>query len=150
MRRARTQGLQSANRRGLANSSMGIGAAENAAISAAAPIASQESSQDNAVGINTANLAAAERERQAALYAQLQGNYSAALTNTLNNHEIPAAARSAVQASLRDQWTGGLQFMQNLYGVNYTPQPAGYSPAAPPNYSGIGGGYPSYSMPNIV
>lgn len=45
MQQARTQGLQSANRRGLLNSSMGVQASQAAAYQAALPIASQEASQ---------------------------------------------------------------------------------------------------------
>lgn len=48
MRQARTQGLQSANRRGLLNSSMGVQAAQTAQLGAALPIASQEAQQANA------------------------------------------------------------------------------------------------------
>ena len=45
MQQARTTGLQIANRRGLLNSSIAVGAAQNQMIRAALPIASQEASQ---------------------------------------------------------------------------------------------------------
>lgn len=45
MTQARTSGMQSANRRGLGNSSMAAGAAEQAVIAAATPIASQDAQQ---------------------------------------------------------------------------------------------------------
>ena len=45
MKAARTQGLQQAQRRGLGNSSMAVGAAELSALNAATPIASQEAQQ---------------------------------------------------------------------------------------------------------
>lgn len=44
MQQAKTQGLQTANRRGLLNSSIAVGAAQNAVIQAATPIASQDAS----------------------------------------------------------------------------------------------------------
>lgn len=59
MRQAQTSGLQTANRRGLLNSSMAVKAAEDAAYAAAVPIASQEASQ--AAGENLANLDASTR-----------------------------------------------------------------------------------------
>lgn len=55
MQQARTSGLQQANRRGLLNSSIAIGAAENEAYRAALPIASQEAgqmAQRNLTGLN--------------------------------------------------------------------------------------------------
>lgn len=45
MTQARTSGMQAANRRGLGNSSMAAGAAEQAVIAAATPIASQDAQQ---------------------------------------------------------------------------------------------------------
>lgn len=58
MQQARTAGMQALNRRGLGNSTMAIEAAEEALYGAAAPIASQESSQASAEGIAAANRAA--------------------------------------------------------------------------------------------
>lgn len=58
MTRAATQGLQGANRRGLLNTSMAIGEAENAVYGAALPIASQDaqtSFQSKALNQNAAN-----------------------------------------------------------------------------------------------
>jgi len=45
MKQAETQGLQSANRRGLLNSSIAVGAAQESRVRAALPIASQEAAQ---------------------------------------------------------------------------------------------------------
>lgn len=118
MRTARTQGLQSANRRGLANSSMAVGASEQAALGVATPIASQESQQVLQERMNQQNLAAAERERILAAQVQAQGNYSQALAQTLANDKIPAAARDSVQRTLRDQLYANVSFIEDLYGVN--------------------------------
>jgi hypothetical protein len=145
MRTARTSGLQQANRRGVMNSSMGIGAAESAALGVATPIASQESQQDMQERVNQANLAAAERERILAAQVQAQGNYSSALAQTLANDKIPAAARDSVQRSLRDQLYSNVSFIEDLYGVNLafngtTPS----APAASYGGGGIGSAYGQY------
>jgi hypothetical protein len=137
MRTARTSGLQQANRRGVMNSSMGIGAAESAALGVAAPIASQESQQDMQERLNQANLAAAERERILAAQVQAQGNYSSALAQTLTNDKIPAAARDSVQRSLRDQLYSNVSFIEDLYGVNLAFN--GTAPSAPAASYGGGG-----------
>lgn len=77
MRQATTAGLQTANRRGLLNSSMGVQAAQDAAYTAALPIASQQAQQ--AATENLANLDAANKvylqgraENQAQLDRALQ------------------------------------------------------------------------------
>lgn len=46
MQAAKTEGMKLANRRGLMNSSMGVGAAQDAMLKYATPIASQDASQD--------------------------------------------------------------------------------------------------------
>lgn len=65
MRQAQTSGLQSANRRGLLNSSMAVQAAQGAAYNAAVPIASQEAAQ--AAKENLANLNASTQVNLAKL-----------------------------------------------------------------------------------
>lgn len=143
MRTARTQGLQSANRRGLANSSMAVGASEQAALGVATPIASQESQQVLQERMNQQNLAAAERERILAAQVQAQGNYSQALAQTLANDKIPAAARDSVQRTLRDQLYANVSFIEDLYGVNLSFN--GTTPTPGINTGGgIGSAYGSY------
>lgn len=66
-KQARTQGLQAANSRGLLNSSMAVGAAQDAAYKAALPIASQEASQ-----IHQANLSKQEFGQQKTLQSSDQ------------------------------------------------------------------------------
>jgi hypothetical protein len=152
MRQAAAMGTKAANRRGLANSSMGIGAAHSAVIGAATPIASQEAQQINSknlqymgdktqTDINTRNLAAAERERQLAAITSLTGNTQQSIASTLSNPDIPAATRAAVQQSMNDQQRAAIAAMERLYGVPINwgainqPQPTA------PNIMGIGGGY---------
>lgn len=144
MRTARTQGLASANRRGLANSSMAVGAAEQSALGVATPIASQESQQEMQERVNSANLAAAERERILAAQVQAQGNYSQALAQTLANDKIPAAARDSVQRSLRDQLYSNVSFIEDLYGVNLAFNGTTPAPATGVSGGGIGSVYGGY------
>lgn len=65
MVQAATRGRQEAGRRGLANSSMAIGAAQLAMLDAATPIASQESQEATQRDIAAANNASSERISQA-------------------------------------------------------------------------------------
>lgn len=62
MRRARTTGFQVANRRGLLNSSIAAGEAQNAMIEAAAPIASQDAQMGFQAAENAKNRAEARSE----------------------------------------------------------------------------------------
>jgi len=128
MRQARTEGMKQANRRGLINSSIGIGAAQSEALKVASPIASQEAQDRAQRDINasqiaaqreltTAQLASQERNNQADNFSTQMANYQQALSNTLANDKISSSARAAVQQSLRDQLNYGLAWMQKLYGV---------------------------------
>lgn len=144
-RQARTQGTQMANRRGLLNSSMGIGAAYDATVRAATPIATQESQQANARDMNVAQIAASERQAQLQAYTNLDQNYSQAFASINNINDIKAADRAAQQAALRDRLQYGMQWMQNLYGVGAPAPSAPSAPAAPAApIMGIGSGYGYY------
>lgn len=149
MQQARTTGLQQANRRGLSNSSMAVGASQAEAIRAAAPIASQE-----------ATLSAESRAQQLGALTNLSGQRMNAIAATLQNPELPADARTAVLRSYNDQFSQIANYLQNLYGSRlnqnapgtpavapgYTVPPAVPSPSAPPTAAG---GYipqPDYRM----
>ncbi|WP_337846825.1 hypothetical protein [Sphingomonas sp.] len=145
-------GTRSANRRGLMNSSMGIGAAHNAVLGAATPIASQEAQQvatknlafmegKNQRDINTANLAAAERERQLAALTNLVTNSQSSIAGTLQNHEIPGATRAAVQQSINDQTAAAIAAMERLYGTRINWGTLNPAITSQPGALGIGGGY---------
>lgn len=155
MKSARTSGLQTANRRGLGNSSMAARASQGAAIDRAAPIASQEAQQiyghnmaEHEGGIRTdqlgMQLAAAEREAMARMISDMSGQRFGAMSNTLVNPDIPGSARAAVQRSINDQYTSAMNYLQRLYGVqlNNAPIPAGGS--------GGGGGYAPTPGVNIA
>ena len=106
MQQARTTGLQQANKRGLLNSTMAVGAAENEAIKAALPIAIQESGQVaqrnlSAQGfaqtgqLQTANLASQERVAAADIEAR---NFIARMNVASHDRELAASAVSAASA----------------------------------------------------
>lgn len=129
MRQAGAAGARSANRRGLGNSTMGIGAGQSEMLKVAVPMASQNASQisgmnqaemgnQNSRDINAANLAAAERERQLAALTSLTTNSQQAIAQTLNNHEIPSGTRAAVQSSINAQTAAAIAAMERLYGTS--------------------------------
>jgi len=111
-------GMRAANRRGLINSSIGTTAATGAVLDRAIPIASQEASQQATSNVSAAQLAAAERERLSSSITAATGNYSQAQSNTLNNENIPAATRAAIQQSNTDTLNATLAAIQRLYGTN--------------------------------
>lgn len=161
MRQARTAGMQTANRRGLGNSSMAVGAAQGAAIDRAAPIAGQEAQQinqrnlseqgyreqrgiadlnfRNQTDLDAMRYAAAERESLARSITDLNSQRMSAFAATLNNDKIPAAARADAQRSINDQAADAYARLQQLYGVQVAPGPAP-APSVP------GGGMPSANV----
>lgn len=150
MQQARTTGLQQANRRGLSNSSMAIGASQAEAIRAAAPIASQE-----------AALSASERDSQLAALTSLSGQRMNSTAAILQNPDIPADARNDALRSYNDQFSQIANYLQNLYGVQLNqsapggtpvgaapvPGPAGAVPPAVPIGQPIAAGG-SYTLPD--
>ncbi|WP_395451203.1 hypothetical protein ACHMW7_16255 [Aminobacter sp. UC22_36] len=117
---ARTEGLKMANRRGLLNSSMAVGAAQDAVIKNAIPIASQDSAQDFArnqdarafeYGMAGQNDAQAFAKDQAsldrALQVQMQNSSidanQAQQIRDIASREGMAAADRALQSALVDR-----------------------------------------------
>ena len=140
MRGARTAGLQTANRRGLGNSSIAAGAAHGAALDRALPIASQDAQQIHQKNIaeqthlndfdrDRARFAAAEREMIARAMTDIANQRSSSYSQIASNPDIPADARNAVYASINDQHDAVLAQLEQLYGVNFRGQ-AG-APAVP-------------------
>lgn len=95
MQQARTKGLQSANARGLLNSSMAVNAAEDAAYTAALPIASQDASQ----AMQT-NLADANRELNLTTQANQLGVSEAQNIRGIDNQATQAALDRSIQADI--------------------------------------------------
>lgn len=137
MRQAKTAGMQTANRRGVMNSSMGIGAAQAAALNVATPIASQQSQQSFQADQTRAQIAASERQALLQAQTQMRDSYNSALSSTLNNHEIPAAARDAVQRSLLNGYQADAANIAALYGVSLPTWPT-VTTTPQQNYNGTG------------
>ena len=173
IRQARAAGTSTANRRGLLNSSMAAGASEGAAISAALPIASQESQQiaqrnfahqQGGYDMERQRLVTASGDRNAALSAAIQANqnYLAAFTDLASNRDIPAATRDAYIQHLLNTRGTGMDMIQQIYGISLDWGQGPNNPAAgpisgsygvvPTNRDGVqggGGGYNSF-VPSIM
>lgn len=128
MRGAIASGTKAAARRGLTNSSMGIGAGIQAGLTAVTPIASADASnqlnKDIATmedtrtrDLNAATLASNERSSYAQNMATATANYQNAIANTLQNSDIPADTRSAVQADLASIYKAAQTNLAKVYGA---------------------------------
>jgi hypothetical protein len=129
MQQAQTAGLKQANRRGLLNSSMAVGAAQGEAYKAALPIASQESQQIAAKNLQhiagaqqkdiaTMNIAAHDREKAQAAIAAATNAYTEGFRTIANNHEMPANARDAYLEHLRRLHDVNLNLIEQMYGID--------------------------------
>jgi hypothetical protein len=139
MRQAETAGLAQANRRGLLNSSMAVGAAQNEAYKTALPIASQEAQQaaaanaqmreiafqgaekqlDRDVQIRIAqwNLSANEQDRAGAMIASMEQLYQTNLQSIMGNEKMRAEDRTKYLNSalaMRDRYLSLVEQMYNL------------------------------------
>jgi hypothetical protein len=111
MRGATAAAAKGVNRRGLTNSSIGIGAGIAAGLGAVVPIASQDAQQNHAKNLAAAedsrtrdiaklNAGVADRGNYAQSMASAASSYQAGIGNTLQNDKIPAATRNAAQADI--------------------------------------------------
>lgn len=152
MQQAQTLGLNQANRRGLANSSIAVNSQMDAMLSAAVPIASQEyndklqrdlqaeklasdaalqnDAQAQQTKIAEMELAGKERSDITAAISQMNSNRFNAIASTLNNPDIPADARNAVIQSINAQYDSAMNYYQNLYGVSLSGVTPGAAAAA--------------------
>jgi hypothetical protein len=164
MRAAQTTGLQLGASRGLLNSSMAVGAAQDEMIKAATPLALQNAAQNAARltqmadikadsrerrkdrGLQTRlakwNLNAADREKVTAAMGNYLSNFETALANINANENLSAEQRTAQVEALtrrRDKWIG---FMETTYDVDIG-YPTAFAPRADGHASrgaGKGGG----------
>lgn len=129
MRGAIASGTKAANRRGLTNSTLGVGAGVAAGLGAVTPIASQDAQtahQRNVVAmedkrardISKDSIAAQDRASYMQGITQLGSNYSQGISNTLQNDKIPAATRSQVQGDLSNIYKAQQQQLSSLYGIS--------------------------------
>lgn len=140
IQQARTNASQTANARGLLNSSINAGAGESAAIGAAMPMASQDASQtatknvakqqaDTQLEIAGENVASNDRQQSLGAVASFGTAYGNMFNSIVNNPNIPATTRDAYltnAGNLRDQ---DMNLLQQLYGITLTTAP---SPGALP------------------
>jgi hypothetical protein len=147
MKLARTQGMQSANRRGLGNSTMGIEAAQTSALGAAVPIAQADTqfavqqnlgkmSGDFDASKTRAVLAGDAQKSLTDAVTSLTGQRYGALSNTLVNDKIPADARNSVISSINAQQQQALDMLSRIYGVSI--QPTAAPTPTMPNVGGLG------------
>lgn len=129
MRQATAMGERGANRRGLMNSSMGVGAGVDAAIRTAVPIASQEAQQtygknmqrmqndqsDKGFVVERERIKSSERASAADNLTRLNANYTSGIANTLQNDKIPGATRTAIQQDFAQLYQADLQKIKMLY-----------------------------------
>jgi len=129
MEMARTSGLKAANRRGLLNSSMAVGAAENEAYKAAIPIASQEAqqvAQKNLQHMTTAgqkdiaamNIAAHDREKAQAAAAAYNNAYTEAFRTIAQQHELPAHIRDGYLEHLARLNNSNMSLIEQFYNID--------------------------------
>lgn len=118
MRQAKTAGMQMANKRGVMNSTMGIGAAQGSAIAAATPIASQESQERTQTKLGIAQIAANERGSVMDAGVRTTASYNDAVASIMSNTKLSATARQAALASALGTYNQGLASIGQLYGVN--------------------------------
>lgn len=116
IKQARTSGLQAANARGVLNSSIGIGAAENEAYRAALPIAQQEAAQAQQTNTQRYDLSAqmARLRAQAGFESQARAegySYSAALNTQ-------GYAYQAQQLANQQQFEKDMAAVQQGYAVD--------------------------------
>lgn len=126
MRQAAASGLKAANARGLANSSMGIGAATGATLAAATPIASQDAQQtygknvqfmqgETSKTIQQMQDESKAKEVAASASTQLASTYTQGIGNTLVNDKIPAATRSTAQADMAALYRNTIDKIKGIY-----------------------------------
>lgn len=124
MRGAIASGMKAASRRGMVNSSMGIGAGVQAGLSAVTPIASADASNAmNTMALKNENdrayasLASNEKINYANAMANATANYQNSMSNTLQNSDVPASTRSGVQTDLANIYRTAQQNLANIYGA---------------------------------
>lgn len=129
MRQARTSGFQAANRRGLLNSSMAVGAAEDAAYRTGVTVASQEAqmaadARKGALDRN-ANMTAKDwelREQSRAQAAQFLTNmedmYAKQYQAIMSNDKLSKGSRTRMIESAQNLRTQQRNFVEQIYDID--------------------------------
>jgi hypothetical protein len=109
MQLARTTGTQQANARGLINTSMGIGAAQDSVIKAATPIAMADSS-----ATNQTNQFNASNEQQANLQNATQAQRTSELNAASDNSAIQTNTENSMRTNLANLDVASRAFMADI------------------------------------
>jgi hypothetical protein len=131
MQQAKTAGMQTANRRGLLNSSMAVGESQREAYNAAIPIASQEASQiasknTTQMGlladqnIAAMNVAAHDRQYAQAGLAAADTAYAQGFASLAANTNLPADVRNKYLSNLQKMRDSAINMVSQMYGVQLT------------------------------
>lgn len=140
MQQAKTRAKQSANRRGLLNSSMAVGAGQQATLNAALPIASQEANQAHAKNlaaqghaqtkeiqsadisskekIADMNVGAHDRQYASGFVAEVEKKYGAMFNEVLKNNNLSSAQRDKYYGHLATLRDSDMQLVEQLYGID--------------------------------
>lgn len=129
MQQAKTAGMQTANRRGLLNSSMAVGESQREAYNAAIPIASQEASQianknTTQMGLRAdqdiaaMNVAAHDRQYAQAGLAAADTAYAQGFAAIAANKDLPASVRDKYLTNLQKMRDSGNNLVSQMYGIS--------------------------------
>lgn len=131
MRLSATQGLQAANRRGLLNSSMAVGAAQDSMVKNAVPIASQDAqlqadarqkALDRATSLTTKDMELRESARTAAsnMLVNMEQIYANQFNSIMANDKLSKGTREEMIASARRLRSQQRDFVQQMYDIDLT------------------------------
>lgn len=126
---AETGAAQTANSRGLLNSSIAAGAGQSAAIGAAMPEASQDASQIQSQNLQTQNLDSAQEiagenvasnneQQLAGATASFSNGYNNSFNAIVNNPSIPADTRDAYLTNIATLSNNDQNLLESIYGVD--------------------------------
>ena len=115
MRQARTQGLQQANQRGLLNSSMAVGASQDAMARQALPIAQQDAGAQQDLNKLQASSAANAWGVMANNTTDIVAQGMEGIANIQANPDIKAADKTKMIEQITQMRDTDIQFQQDLY-----------------------------------
>ena len=129
MRLSATQGLQAANRRGLLNSSMAVGAAQDSMVKNAVPIASQDAqlqadarqkALDRATTLTTKDWDLKESARTAAsqMLVNMEQIYSNQFNSIMANDKLSKGTREAMIQSAQKLRAQQRNFVEQVYDID--------------------------------
>lgn len=129
MQKAKTEGMQFANRRGLGNSSIAAGATQTAMLDKAVPIASQDAAQIHTKNLQAQqitgqkdiagmNISAHDREKAMSATAAFENSYGEMFRTIAQAHELPADVRDKYLTHITKIRDSNLNLVEQLYNVD--------------------------------